>query len=162
MATNPCIIIRNPETKKIERVNAPNGEESKLFNDIVSLGIDKETALKHWGQVYTDSFKNWFGDWERKQGSKVVDKNGEPLLVYHNTMIKQNEFKGYVTYFTDNKEYAETFKGLATGELQYTTFLNIKNPENITHSELANVPEEVHMTDKYTNPAIIKLSLIHI
>ena len=84
MATN-CTIIRNPESKVIERVNAPNGNESKLFNDIVALGVDKETALKQWAQVYTDSFKNWFGDWERGKGSKVVDSNGEPLLVYHGT-----------------------------------------------------------------------------
>jgi hypothetical protein len=35
---------------------------------------DKEQALRLWAQVYTGSFKNWFGDWERKQGSKVVDE----------------------------------------------------------------------------------------
>ncbi len=39
----------------------------------------------------------------KKEGSKVVDDNGEPLLVYHNSMQNNmEEFKGYVSYFTDN------------------------------------------------------------
>ena len=35
--------------------------------------------------VRTPEFKAWFGDWENDPGhsSKVVDENGEPLLVWH-------------------------------------------------------------------------------
>jgi hypothetical protein len=79
------------------------------------------------------------------------------LLVYHNTLNKQNQFKGYVTYFTDSKEYAESFKGFKlSGELQYPVFLNLRDPQNITSSPLANVPREIHVTDEFTNPAINK------
>lgn len=78
-----CSIIRNKETKEIERVNAPNGKESILYKAISDLQPDKEEALKSWAQVYTPSFKEWFGDWEKGEGSKVVDENGEPLLAYH-------------------------------------------------------------------------------
>ena len=37
--------------------------------------------------VRTRAFKEWFGDWENdaKNASKVVDGNGEPLVVYHGT-----------------------------------------------------------------------------
>nr|DAH51597.1 MAG TPA: PolyVal ADP-Ribosyltransferase [Caudoviricetes sp.] len=37
--------------------------------------------------MYTDSFKAWFGDWinDPKNSSKVIDENGEPLIVYHGT-----------------------------------------------------------------------------
>jgi hypothetical protein len=37
--------------------------------------------------VRTPAFKKWFGDWENDptNSSKVVDDNGEPLVVYHGT-----------------------------------------------------------------------------
>ena len=66
---------------------APNGKESKLYQQILKVNPDKEAALRSWAQVYTPSFKQWFGDWEKGQGSKVVDDNGEPLLVYHGSKI---------------------------------------------------------------------------
>ena len=98
-----CSIIRNPETKQIERVLAPNGKDSRLFEDILSiLGQPsyKEDALKLWAQVYTTKFKDWFGDWERLERirredpgmdagtletitrfvSTDIDENGEPKL----------------------------------------------------------------------------------
>ena len=87
-----CTIIRNKETKEIEQVLASNGKESILYKDILKVNPNKEAALRSWAQVYTPSFKNWFGDWEKGQGSKVVDENGEPLLVYHGTNKKFDEF----------------------------------------------------------------------
>jgi hypothetical protein len=50
---------------------APNGEPSKLTEE-------------EWNTVRTPEFKQWFGDWENdpKNASKVVDENGEPLVVY--------------------------------------------------------------------------------
>ena len=107
-----CSIIRNKETKEIERVNAPNGKESILYKSISDLQTDKEEALKSWAQVYTPSFKQWFGDWEKKEGSKVVDENGEPLLVYHGTGKEFSEFKPNkegLVFFTPNKEYADIY-----------------------------------------------------
>lgn len=51
---------------------APNGEPTNL-------------SEKQWVQVRTPEFKRWFGDWEHdaQNASKVVDENGEPLVVYH-------------------------------------------------------------------------------
>ena len=79
---------------KPEEVLAPNGKESQLYKQILKVIPDKETAFKMWKQVYTPKFKEWFGDWETdpKNSSKVVDENGEPLLVYHGTGNKFNEF----------------------------------------------------------------------
>lgn len=59
-----CSIIRNKQTNEIEQVLAPNGKESKLYKDILKINPDKEAALRSWAQVYTPSFKAWFGDWE--------------------------------------------------------------------------------------------------
>lgn len=51
---------------------APNGKKSKL------------TELQ-WVLVRTNAFKQWFGDWENDpaNASKVLDENGEPLVVWH-------------------------------------------------------------------------------
>jgi hypothetical protein len=53
-------------------MKAPNGKDTKLTE-------------RQWLQVRTKAFKDWFGDWENnpKEASKVVDENGEPLVVYH-------------------------------------------------------------------------------
>lgn len=63
--------------------------------------------------------------------SKVVDENGEPLVVYHNSKKDFNTFKpnsnNYI-YFTSNAEYAKNLKG---GK-QYEVFINSKNPLDIT------------------------------
>lgn len=52
-----CSILRNSKTNEIERVLAPNGKDSILFNSIKNLGFSKEEALRYWAQVYTPSFK---------------------------------------------------------------------------------------------------------
>ena len=42
-------------------------------------------------QTRSENFKRWFGDWENhpENSSKVVDENGEPLVVYHQTNSKR-------------------------------------------------------------------------
>jgi len=90
---------------------APNGNKSNL----------PKTLYEY---VRTNEFKNWFGDWENKpnSSSKVVDENGEPLVVYHGTPFNFDSFKisdkikhdwgirEYGVYFTDSivtaKEYS--------------------------------------------------------
>lgn len=43
---------------------APNGADSKLFSDLLAhYNGDKNKAILAKSKVYTDSFKNWFGDW---------------------------------------------------------------------------------------------------
>lgn len=81
-------------------MKAPNGKPTKLNE-------------RQWLQVRTPAFKNWFGDWENDSAnaSKMVDENGEPLIVYHGTNKTDNftEFSirsNGVAYFTTKKEYA--------------------------------------------------------
>lgn len=66
---------------------APNGASSKLFQDLLKLSNgDRRKALIEKAKVYSDEFINWFGDWlaeDKIDVSKVVDENGEPLIVYH-------------------------------------------------------------------------------
>ena len=72
---------------------APNGKPSNL-------------TLEQYRLVRTPAFKAWFGDWENdaENSSKVVDENGEPLVLWHGSYIKfdvfintgdKNNFKGF-------------------------------------------------------------------
>jgi hypothetical protein len=62
-------------------MKAPNGKKSNLNEE-------------QWVSVRTKEFKNWFGDWENnpKDASKVVDKNGEPRVIYHGTNANFDKF----------------------------------------------------------------------
>jgi len=92
---------------------APNGKPSKLNAEQYKL-------------VRTPAFKKWFGDWESDpaNASKVVDVNGEPMVVYHGTTEDFSVFLGG-SYFTDDYMNAD---GYASGEIVLETFLNIKKP----------------------------------
>lgn len=70
---------------------APNGKPSNLNHE-------------QWHLVRTPEFKAWFGDWENdpKNASKVVDENGEPLVVYHGTDEKFNSFSYDLINTTSN------------------------------------------------------------
>ena len=75
---------------------APNGEKTKL-------------DAEQWATVRTTNFKNWFGDWENdpENASKVVDENGEPMVMYHYT---DESF----TIFGKDKEVGKNTFGNAT------------------------------------------------
>jgi hypothetical protein len=132
---------------------APNGEPSKLFSDLLShYNGNREQAIKAKVKVFTDEFKNWFGDWINnvEGSSKIVDENGEPLIVYHGTNEDNinifdrsqqtgNTLKGTGTatlgnFFTDDKQKANEFANAVTFRRKngtptsYSVFLNIKNP----------------------------------
>ena len=92
--------------------NAPRNSQGKLLapNDKPSNLTEKQYA-----QVRTKAFKRWFGDWENnpETASKVVDKNGEPLIVYRAGEINEDgtlrtSYEAY--YFTPSKSYAEQYE----------------------------------------------------
>jgi hypothetical protein len=155
-----CSIIRNKKSNEIEQVLAPNGRESILFKSINGFVTDKEQALRYWAQVYTPEFKLWFGDWENKNfytrnASKVVDANGEPLVVYHGTGNMIEEFRestlnaGLGIYTTSNKAYADQYRRIdmnapISDEAGTTMplFIRMINPQYLTeaeYNEVANV-----------------------
>lgn len=64
---------------------APNGQPSILYQSYRDLGYTEQQAEELTAQVYSDNFLDWFGDWinDPTNASKVVDYNGEPIVVYH-------------------------------------------------------------------------------
>ena len=124
-------------------MKAPNGKPTKLNE-------------RQWVQVRTPAFKEWFGPWDSdpKNASKVVDENGEPMVVYHThgsetelTEFKYAQLPGGESRYDATKKGGFTFalEGLSTGwftrrENQFKTwkkedgsnvisgFANFKNP----------------------------------
>ena len=74
---------------------APNGAESKLFSDLLNYyNGDRDSAIKAKAQVYSKSFKIWFGDWTKR----YTDYKYKDLAL---------------EYFKDNSTYAEERKILS-------------------------------------------------
>lgn len=103
--------------------NTPNGQPSKLFSDLLShYNGDRNAAIQAKAKVYSKAFKNWFGDWlsqDKTNVSKVVDENGEPLVVYHHANSEFSEF------FTDFDNYFSNVKG---GTKKALFFTGTRNP----------------------------------
>lgn len=116
-------------------MKAPNGKKSNL-------------SPRQWVQVRTKAFKDWFGDWENDpdNSSKVVDENGEPSVMWHET---GNEFSifdprqfgagasDYVTPFGIFLKYSPNPIGVARGgdEKQMALYVNMHNPIEFANRE---------------------------
>ena len=92
---------------------------------------------KQYAQVRSKEFKKWFGDWENnpEKASKVLDENGEPLVVYHGSPLSFNEF-GKNSWFTTAPDDAGTYATMAIPNRDvnaqiYPVFLNIRKPKSI-------------------------------
>lgn len=113
---------------------APNGEPSKLFSDLLShYNGNREQAIKAKVKVFTDEFKNWFGDWINnvEGSSKIVDENGEPLIVYHGT----NEDN--INIFDRSQQTGNTLKGTGTATLgNFLQTINKKQTDSLMLSHL--------------------------
>lgn len=136
---------------------APRDSEGRLL-----APNDKPSNLPErlYAQVRTKEFKDWFGDWinDPKNASKVVDENGEPLVVYHNTPFKfsvfdmdheSRIFPGMSEPFghVGTRETANTIKGN-----QLALFLNARNP---LHTD-----DFVHETASYMLSELYKQGII--
>lgn len=122
---------------------APNGRVSNLTE-------------KQYVQVRTKAFKDWFGDWENNpsEASKVVDENGEPKVVYHNTPF---EFNGIFDMNHKSRllpGISEPFGHVGTQETankikgtQFALFLNVKNPletPDFVHETVSSMLSELY------------------
>ena len=114
--------------------NAPRDEQGRL---LAPNGKLSNLTERQYAQVRTKAFKEWFGDWENDptNSSKVVDENGEPLVVYSGREKNEFKFKSRLKgfYATNSKYIADTYAKNYNGAT-YEIFLNIKNPYKINDS----------------------------
>ena len=101
---------------------APNGKPSNLTPEQYRL-------------VRTPAFKNWFGDWESspENASKVIDENGEPLVVYHGTDEEFTVFdvNAKSKWLNQKKIEASFFSETERGALSYLSDISkyLRNKE---------------------------------
>ena len=103
---------------------APNGNPSILYQSYKDLGYSDSEAERLTAQTFSDSFIEWFGDWQNdpQNASKVTDENGQPLIVFRGLKEDFKVKEGY-QYFAKNKDYTRSFGKVTTTP----AFLNIKN-----------------------------------
>ena len=77
---------------------------NNLSSNIIIRKIDSNVNKKINKITQSKQFVRWFGDWQNspKSASKVVDGNGEPLVVYHQT---GNDFTVFDTKHTGTGEF---------------------------------------------------------
>ena len=106
-----CRIVKSPKTGEMVK--------SQLWDSLYNITGDEAKADKLYANTQSESFKQWFKD------SKVVDENGEPLLLYSgssekfDTFSKNYFFKGEGAmvygagfYFTNDPETAEGYSNI--------------------------------------------------
>ena len=120
---------------------APNGKPSNLTHE-------------QWHLVRTPEFKAWFGNWENDpaNASKVIDENGEPLVVYHGGTrdfdkfdsnkigYTDSGFYGYGFYFSPSSEIAELYGNAKPYFLKITNIYNC-NKDNPFYLQPQSVTE---------------------
>jgi hypothetical protein len=90
--------------------------------------------------------------------SKVVDENGEPLVVFHGSRLSNNinEFKNPITFTSTDKNYSLREFAFNKKENVYPLFLNIRNPLNGDKEgkHILNSPNE--LANEFISPPLIK------
>lgn len=76
-----CRIFKDREGS-ITGVVAPNGKESKLFDEAFKITGSKEKAVEVWATAYTPGFVRYYGNWTNRatRSAFSLDENGEPRI----------------------------------------------------------------------------------
>jgi hypothetical protein len=99
-----------------------------LDEEIKNSGEQNVSFQKSKDQINSPAFKKWFKD------SKVVDKNGDPLVVYHGTDRKFSKFnpkksiQGLIWFTSDKKGVEEGRVGAAGSGVILDLYASIQNP----------------------------------
>jgi hypothetical protein len=140
-------------------VTTTTDQTDELFKEMrASLGAGPALSRR---QTNTPEFKRFFKD------SKVVDGNGEPLVVYHTGVVDTDElisgaevqrrlgkkliFANEGVYFTADPVYSAGYGRNREGVIMYPVYLSIQNPLVITNKKELNALEKlkrVFLSDK--------------
>ena len=167
-------IYKTIDFKKVKNVPKgalyqKNNEENQKLGNLAPNGKPSNLTPGQYKQVRTPEFKAWFGDWENdpENASKILDENGEPMVVYHGTSKDKDFFKFSVpqngAWFTTDPAVAsgyaiqndsQTYKrDYDTGEYVdvhtsgrvLPVFLNIRNPVDFKTTDIINPKERTEM-----------------
>jgi hypothetical protein len=99
------IQVDNTEKIVVDNIQKINTIQEAIIVELQDL-LQEGVADKNIGKSeFNDGFRQWFGN------SKVVDKRGQPLRVYHGTQKDFQEFKSEtgMMYFSKTPKYASEF-----------------------------------------------------
>lgn len=131
--------------------NALNNENKEVhFQRADFAGAERDeliSAAKEWKEKGTESkyFKNWFGD------SKVVDENGQPLVVYHGTLEKFDSFDKD----TVGNRYSYDSRGFF-----FTSSLNIANDYATSDYDSSRKGDVLSVYIAAKNPLVIDSNFV--
>lgn len=124
---------------------APNGEPSKLFSDLLEhYNGDRVAAIQAKARTYSESFKNWFGDWTK-------NVSGTNLLHAYQALYGMDTIYGrLVTDLLDNVIPADSVqkvvKDVTSGGFHpYTKTLILSTDTSGVSKNKVNAHELVHV-----------------
>lgn len=112
---------------------APNGAQSKLFSDLLDYyNGNREQAIKSKAKLFSDSFKNWFGNWINEISSLEI-----------NDFVSEQTWNGYSEILT-RKVYI--------GDKQYGISLKKEEKQNRVYYRIDfGVLQDGHINTFITN-----------
>jgi hypothetical protein len=162
IASNKPSKMKDGGAIKSNKLLAPNGKPTNL-------------TPQQYAMVRTPEFKNWFGDWENDPtiASKVVDENGEPMVVYHGAAVKNKFYNFNIVEGGDKKSKMQLLFGSHFASTSddakiytknkgsiYEVFLNIKNLLNLSEhydksnpkfNDIIEIIKELKIDKKFKN-----------
>ena len=138
----------NPEISRLDK------EQTKTFLERIKEGARNLFQSKDQFRdatkkvTETPEFKNWFGN------SKVVDEQGNPLVVYHGTDQSFEQFNG-VSWFTDSASSASDYSKVITPGVESNNpnvlpvYLSLKKPKIVYHFLLKQDVEKIRAAGKH-------------
>ena len=133
-------------------LKAPNGNDTNLTE-------------KQWLEVRTTNFKKWFGDWENdpENASKVVDENGEPLVVYHGTPLSRSQTtknkgwqvdeQGNDIYVRQEMPFSEFKGGNYSGLIFFSE--DYDKAKNLADKRSTNIPDDAEGKEQWTEEGYV-------
>ena len=124
------------------RLQSQIGWNPKAFFDNYLLNcVSKQTDEKA-DITNNPRFKLWF------EGSKVVNDDKKPLIVYHGTAKSPSEFNEFnfdifpAMYFAENRSYSEWFANLKAGGIKILLecYVRITNPLDLSMFGVTEIP----------------------
>jgi hypothetical protein len=134
-------VVQPQERYKFNAYNdgfAPDGQPTSLPKNLYDWTMSQE--FQNWFGNFTNAYNYRNSSYENVPCSVVVNKNYEPLVVYHGTGVEFSFFKFDkfpAMYFAENEAYSNWFAELkgqqsGTNGYVYPFFLNIRTPLDLT------------------------------
>lgn len=118
-----CQVFRD-DTNKIIRVEDRNGNESKLFNDLVKLVKDVNKAYEIWDKTYSKEFTEWYGSKEPVLDGYFFKKGDTYMHIYDNApKINNTTYYSPIILDEQQKKALETLLQEDTTIFEHLTYL---------------------------------------